>query len=173
MCLQQASSTIVEDAVTAVEDVVERLPDDFQLQQNAVKAVEVVEEIIAPRQLAEKQLQRKQQKARLARHASASSYFDLGLCATANNAGSVYREQTVYKVSAIAASAAVIALAVGAVHYRFAWHMKQGHEFPTSEALATFCLTIGGIVSHPLHLLPILLSLRFQVYNVMIAGCSV
>ena len=53
-----------------------------------------------------------------------------------------------YKVSAIAASAAVIALAVGAVHYRFVWHMKQGHEFPTSEALATFCLTIGGIVSY-------------------------
>lgn len=52
-----------------------------------------------------------------------------------------------YKVSAIAASAAVIALAVGAVHYRFMWHMKQGHEFPTAEALATFCLTIGGIVS--------------------------
>lgn len=25
--------------------------------------------------------------------------------------------------------------------------MKQGHEFPTAEALATFCLTIGGIVS--------------------------
>lgn len=57
------------------------------------------------------------------------------------------REQTIYKVSAIAASAAVIALAVGAVHYRFMWHMKHGHDFPTAEALATFCLTIGGIVS--------------------------
>ena len=56
------------------------------------------------------------------------------------------REQTVYKLSAIAASTAVIALAVAAVHYRFTWHMKQGHEFPTAEALATFCLTIGGIV---------------------------
>ncbi|KAL3162544.1 hypothetical protein ABBQ32_010198 [Trebouxia sp. C0010 RCD-2024] len=114
-----SSTTAVEDAVTAVEDVVDRLPDDFPLQQNVVKAVEAVEEIVAPKQLAEKRLKRKQQKA---------------------------REQTVYKVSAIAASAAVIALAVGAVHYRFVWHMKQGHEFPTSEALATFCLTIGGIV---------------------------
>ena len=59
----------------------------------------------------------------------------------------VCREQTIYKVSAIAASAAIIALAVGAVHYRFMWHMKQGHEFPTAEALATFCLVLGGIVS--------------------------
>ena len=84
----------------------------------------------------------------------------------------MYREQTVYKVSAIAASAAVIALAVGAVHYRFAWHMKQGHEFPTSEALATFCLTIGGIVSHPLLLLSISLSLHSQVFKVMLAGAQ-
>lgn len=72
MCLQQVSSTIVEDAVTAVEDAVERLPEDFHLQQNAVKAVEVVEEIVAPQQLAEKRLQRKQQKARLALQTSVS-----------------------------------------------------------------------------------------------------
>lgn len=68
ICLQHASSTVVEDAVTAVEDVVERLPDDFDLQQNAVKAVEVVEEIVSPHQLAQKRLKRKQQKARLALH---------------------------------------------------------------------------------------------------------
>lgn len=116
---QRATATaVVEEAVTAVGDVVDQLPGS-ELQRNAVKIVEAVEEIVLPEQLAEKRLKRKQQRA---------------------------REQTVYKVSAIAASAAVIALAVGAVHYRFVWHMKQGHEFPTAEALATFCLVIGGIV---------------------------
>ena len=75
MCLQQASSTIVEDAVIAVE----RLPEDFHLQQNAVKAVEVVEEIVAPRQLAEKRLQRKQQKARLALQTTISPCHCSGL----------------------------------------------------------------------------------------------
>lgn len=63
--MQHASSTVVEDAVTAVEDVVERLPDDYHLQQNASKAVEVVEEIILPQHLAQKRLMRKQQKSRL------------------------------------------------------------------------------------------------------------
>ena len=62
--MQYAGSTVVEDAVTAVEDVVERLPDDFHLQQNVTKAVEAVEEIISPHQLAEKRLKRKQRKAR-------------------------------------------------------------------------------------------------------------
>ena len=63
-CLQRASFTTVEDAVTAVEDVVERLPDEFHMQQNAAKAVEVVEEIVSPHQLAKKRLKRKQQKSR-------------------------------------------------------------------------------------------------------------
>ena len=66
VCLQLSSATVIEDAVTAVEDVVERLPDDFQLQQNVSKAVEAVEEIVAPKHLAEKRLKRKQQKARSA-----------------------------------------------------------------------------------------------------------
>lgn len=113
------SAAAVDEVVTALEDVVDQLPSTSQLQRSATAVVDVVEEVVAPKHLAEKRLKRKQQKA---------------------------REQTVYKVSAIAASAAVIALAVGAVHYRFMWHMKQGHEFPTAEALATFCLTIGGIV---------------------------
>lgn len=66
VCLQLSSTTVVQDAVTVVEDVVDRLPDDFRLQQNVVKAVEAVEEIVAPKQLAEKRLKRKQEKARLA-----------------------------------------------------------------------------------------------------------
>lgn len=46
----------------------DRLPADFQLPQNVVKAVEAVEEIVAPMQLAEKRLKRKQQKARSAKN---------------------------------------------------------------------------------------------------------
>ena len=52
-----------------------------------------------------------------------------------------------YKVSAIAASVGVTALAIAAVYYRFSWHMRDGAEFPTLEAVATLLLTIGGVVS--------------------------
>ena len=60
------------------------------------------------------------------------------------------REQAVYKFSAIAASLGVTVLAIAAVHYRFTWHARQGGEIPYAEAVATFLLTIGGVVS-PLH----------------------
>jgi hypothetical protein len=52
----------------------------------------------------------------------------------------------VYKVSAIAASAGVISLAIVAVYLRFYWHMEAGREFPWVEAAATLLLTIGGAV---------------------------
>ena len=57
------------------------------------------------------------------------------------------RQQTIYKVSAIAASLGVTALAIAAVHYRFSWHAREGGAFPTLEACATLLLTIGGVVS--------------------------
>ena len=47
-----------------VDDAIDMLPNDSQLQRNAVKAVEAVEEVISPKLLAEKRLKRKQQKAR-------------------------------------------------------------------------------------------------------------
>ena len=53
----------MEEAVTAVGDVVDQLPGS-ELQRNAVKIVEAVEEIVLPEQLAEKRLKRKQQRAR-------------------------------------------------------------------------------------------------------------
>ena len=56
------------------------------------------------------------------------------------------REQMTYKVSAIAASVGVTALAIAAVYYRFSWHMRDGAEFPTIEAIATLLLTVGGVV---------------------------
>ena len=56
------------------------------------------------------------------------------------------REQMTYKVSAIAASIGVTALAIAAVHYRFSWHIRDGADFPTLEALATLLLTVGGVV---------------------------
>jgi len=59
----------------------------------------------------------------------------------------LHREQMTYKVSAIAASVGVTALAIAAVYYRFSWHMRDGAEFPTLEAVATLLLTIGGVVS--------------------------
>ena len=64
--MQQSSTTVLEDAVTVVEDAVDQLPSDSQLQRNAVKAMEAVEEVISPSHLAEKRLQRKQRKARSA-----------------------------------------------------------------------------------------------------------
>ena len=51
-----------------------------------------------------------------------------------------------YKVSAIAASVGVTALAIAAVHYRFSWHIRDGAEFPIAEAVATLLLTVGGVV---------------------------
>jgi len=59
------------------------------------------------------------------------------------------REQMTYKVSAIAASIGVTALAIAAVHYRFSWHVRDGADFPTLEAVATLLLTVGGVVSCP------------------------
>ena len=51
-----------------------------------------------------------------------------------------------YKVSAIAASVGVTALAIAAVHYRFSWHIRDGAEIPIAEAVATLLLTVGGVV---------------------------
>lgn len=57
------------------------------------------------------------------------------------------REQSVYKVSAIAASLGISSLAVAAVWYRFVWHLNDsGGEFPVGEAAATLLLTLGGAV---------------------------
>jgi len=53
------------------------------------------------------------------------------------------------QVSAIAASIGVTALAIAAVHYRFSWHVRDGADFPTLEAVATLLLTVGGVVSCP------------------------
>ena len=59
-----------------------------------------------------------------------------------------YREQTVYKMSAIAATLGIGSLAVAAIYYRFAMHMAaSGGEFPLGEAAATLLLTMGGAVS--------------------------
>ena len=57
------------------------------------------------------------------------------------------REQTTYKVAAIAASAGVTAMAISAVYFRFTWNMRDGSEFPMLEAAATLLLTFGGVVS--------------------------
>ena len=65
-CLQQVGTAVIEDALTAVEGAVEQLPNESQLQRNAVTAVEAIEEVISPQHLAEKRLKRKQQKARYA-----------------------------------------------------------------------------------------------------------
>jgi beta-carotene 3-hydroxylase len=56
------------------------------------------------------------------------------------------RHQLTYKVAAISASLGVTSLAVLAVHYRFAWHINNGGEFPFLEAALTMLLTFGGVV---------------------------
>ena len=64
--------------------------------------------------------------------------------------GGLHREQTVYKMSAIAATLGIGSLAVAAIYYRFAMHMAaSGGEFPLYEAAATLLLTMGGAVSPP------------------------
>jgi len=57
------------------------------------------------------------------------------------------RHQLTYKVAAISASLGVTSLAVLAVHYRFAWNLNNGGEFPFLEAALTMLLTFGGVVS--------------------------
>lgn len=57
------------------------------------------------------------------------------------------RHQLTYKVAAISASLGITAVAVAAVHYRFAWHIENGGEVPLTEALCTFLLVGGGVVS--------------------------
>ncbi|BDA45578.1 beta-carotene 3-hydroxylase, chloroplastic (Fragment) [Coccomyxa sp. Obi] len=56
------------------------------------------------------------------------------------------REQTTYKIAAIAASTGVTAMAITAVYFRFTWNMRDGVDFPTLEAAATLLLTFGGVV---------------------------
>jgi beta-carotene 3-hydroxylase len=51
-----------------------------------------------------------------------------------------------YKVAAISASLGVTSLAVLAIHYRFAWHINNGGEFPFLEAALTMLLTFGGVI---------------------------
>ena len=60
------SAAAVDEVVTALEDVVDQLPSTSQLQRSATAVVDVVEEVVAPKHLAEKRLKRKQQKARCA-----------------------------------------------------------------------------------------------------------
>lgn len=58
------------------------------------------------------------------------------------------REQMIYKISAIVASAGVCTAAIGAVYIRFAWNMGDlgEREFPVAQAIATLLLTFGGVV---------------------------
>lgn len=57
------------------------------------------------------------------------------------------RHQLTYKIAAISASLGVTSLAIVAVHYRFAWHMRNGGDVPWAEAALTILLTFGGVVS--------------------------
>ena len=69
------------------------------------------------------------------------------------------RHQLTYKFAAIGASLGVTALAICAVHYRFAWHMQNGGEVPWAEAVLTILLTFGGVVSGGC---PLLVLITFQ-----------
>ena len=61
-CLQKSGATaVVEKAVSAAEHAVDQLPSSSEIQRNALEAVE---ELVQPEQLAQKRLKRKQQKAR-------------------------------------------------------------------------------------------------------------
>ena len=65
----------------------------------------------------------------------------------ASNLVLLCRHQLTYKFAAIGASLGVTALAICAVHYRFAWHMQNGGDVPWAEAVLTILLTFGGVVS--------------------------
>ena len=54
-----------------------------------------------------------------------------------------------YKMAAIMASTGITAMAICAIHFRFTWHMRNGTDFPSVEAAATFLLTFGGVVRLP------------------------
>lgn len=56
------------------------------------------------------------------------------------------RHQLTYKVAAMSASLGITALAVAAVHYRYAWHIRNGGEVPITEAVCTILLVFGGVV---------------------------
>ena len=58
---KSGTAVVVEEAVSAVEDAVDQMPSPSELQRNAIEAVE---ELVQPEQLAQKRLKRKQQKAR-------------------------------------------------------------------------------------------------------------
>lgn len=57
---------LVDRTADAAEEAIEQLPSNSQLQNAASSVLEAVEEVVAPNHLAQKRLQRKQQKARYA-----------------------------------------------------------------------------------------------------------
>lgn len=62
--LQESTVALVDRTAEAAEDVIDQLPSNSQLQSAANTVLEAVEEVVMPNHLAQKRLQRKQQKAR-------------------------------------------------------------------------------------------------------------
>jgi beta-carotene 3-hydroxylase len=56
------------------------------------------------------------------------------------------RDQALYKVSAIATSSGITAIAITAVYVRFAWHLDDPQDFPWFDMWCTLSLTVGGVV---------------------------
>ncbi len=71
----------------------------------------------------------------------------LGSCALVNLLSlCLSREAMTYKVSAIAATALFIFIAIVATYLRFEWHLEEEGDFPWDEMAATLLLVFGGMV---------------------------
>ncbi|KAG2482852.1 hypothetical protein HYH03_018243 [Edaphochlamys debaryana] len=55
------------------------------------------------------------------------------------------KEQLTYQVTAIAASALVISIAIIATYYRFVWHADPNADLPWDQIAATLLLVCGGV----------------------------